>query len=247
MHVAGEILVDIEFACFHLLEKRRVLFVNDFVGRKMFAAKVEGVFERRLPDVHGLTGNGEHEIDIQILETSLAKNIERFEDLLSRMDASEPFEKFFVERLNTHGDAIDAVVAEEFGFVFGNGGGIALDGPFRRVCEAEAFHRPKKFSPLAKIENGWGTAPKEDGARWFGTDHFEFRNQRADIPINESLAGSVRIKSAVFAFMRAEGDMDVDAVHLNGQRDSAGTEERYSRISRFIRSISARNPETDKR
>ena len=69
------------------------------------------------PRFHRLRRDGEHEIDVHIVEASGAQSVEALENLFARVNAAEPFQQMFIKRLHAHGNAIDAEVAPEFRFV----------------------------------------------------------------------------------------------------------------------------------
>ena len=68
------------------------------------------------------------------------------------MDAAQPVEQFFIERLHAHRNAVDAEVAEQFCLVGRNGGGIAFDGEFLRAEQVQFFHRAQDLFPLAQVQ-----------------------------------------------------------------------------------------------
>ena len=97
IHRAGQVLVHVKFAGLQLREQRRVVLVNDFVGGQMLAAERQHLGQGRAPDLHRLTGNREHQVEVQIVKTGPAQDVERLEDHFTGVDAAEPFEQWFVE------------------------------------------------------------------------------------------------------------------------------------------------------
>ena len=80
-----------------LCKQRRVVLVNDFVAGQMFALHCDGFVQGVAPDFHRLAGDGEHQVEIQVVETGAPQNIERFEHHLPRVNPAEAFEQRFVE------------------------------------------------------------------------------------------------------------------------------------------------------
>jgi len=103
------------------------------------------------PGIHRLAGNGEHEIEIDVVETRLAQDVERFENHVAAVNAAEAIEERFVEGLDTHRNAVHAEIAKELGFVQRNGGWVAFDGPFFRAEEIESLHGAQDLFPLTQV------------------------------------------------------------------------------------------------
>ncbi len=100
-----------------------------------------------------------------IVETGAAQNVERFENHFARVDAAQPVQQFFVERLHAHGNAVHAEVAEQFRLVGRNGGGIAFHGEFLRAEQVQSFHRAQDLFPLAQVQQRRRAAAEENGSR----------------------------------------------------------------------------------
>ena len=147
------------------------------------------------------------------------------EDLLARMDAPEPCEQRFVERLHAHRDAVDTGVAQQFRLVGGDGRGIALHGPFARAGEAEPVHRPEHGLPLLEREQRGRAAAEEDRVRpAIRRDQLQLAHQRGDVAVDDIARRRRGVEGAVLALVRAERHMDVQAAHRSsGRRDSRGS------------------------
>src|SRR5207249_4987034 len=130
VHLAGDIFVQCKFPGLQLREERSVVFVYHFVTREVFTAECERVGECRAPNVRGLPGNSEHEVDIDILESAAAQNIEGLENLRAAVNPSQSLQHRIVQRLHAHRNAVHAVVTPQLAFVQRDGGGIALNRPF---------------------------------------------------------------------------------------------------------------------
>src|SRR5207249_10112155 len=74
VHRAGQIFIHAEFAGLQLRVKRRVLLVNDFVTGEMLGTELNGLAQRASPNLQRLARNGEHQIEIQIVETGTAED-----------------------------------------------------------------------------------------------------------------------------------------------------------------------------
>lgn len=110
VHCAGEIFIDVDFLGLELMEEGGVFLVDDFVGGDVFALELEGFVQGGLPNLHALAGDGEHEIDIEVVESGLAQGVVGAEDHVAAVDAAQPVEELFVERLHAHGNAVDAAL-----------------------------------------------------------------------------------------------------------------------------------------
>ena len=210
VHRAGQSLVHIELAGLQLRVERRVLLVNDFVARQMFAAEGERFTQGRAPHVHGLRGNGKHEVDVHVVEARLAQRVETLEDLLAGMNPPQTLEQRGLERLHAHGDATDAGIAPEPGLFQRDRGWIGFNGPFRGAEQVKTFHGAQDGFPLAQIQNRRRAAAEENRGRLeVGRDHLQFTHQRGHVAIDELAAGGFRVKSTILAFVRAERHMDI--------------------------------------
>ena len=92
VHRAGQRFVDVEFAGFKLFKQRSVLLVDDLVAGEVFAPECDSLGHCGLPNIHSLAWDGEHEVDVDVVEARLAQAIERFENHLSRMNTAEALE-----------------------------------------------------------------------------------------------------------------------------------------------------------
>jgi len=213
VHVAGEVFIHVKFLCVELRVERGVFFVDDFVAGQMLTAQGGGFGERRAPNVYRLAGNGEHEVDIQVIEAGLAQSVEGFENHFAAVDAAKAVEEFFIERLDTHGDAIDAETAQELGFIQRDRGRIAFHGEFFSPEQAESLHGAENLFPLAQVEDGRRAAAEKNGARFqVRRDEFQLTCERADVALDEVAAGRLREEGAIFAFLRAKRYVDVQAL-----------------------------------
>ena len=92
-----------------------IFLVGQVVSGDMFRPKSDGVAEALFPVAGGLTGDGEHEIDVDVVEPGIPENAERFPGIGRRVIS--PQEREFPRQpgLDTEADACDAVTAQEFG------------------------------------------------------------------------------------------------------------------------------------
>jgi hypothetical protein len=178
VHRAREVLVDADFSRGELREERGVILVNHFITGEVLAAEIDGFVESPFPHGHRLGGDGEHQIEVNVVEPRTAQSVVGLEDHVAAVNASEAIEEIFVEGLHAHGDAVDAEGAPEFCLVEGDGGGIALNGPFGGPEEIEALHGFEDAPPLLEVENRRGAAAEESSG-WLQVvgDEFEFSDE----------------------------------------------------------------------
>src|ERR1051326_1283135 len=100
------------------------------------------------PYFDGLARDSEHEVEVQVFEPCFSECVERTKDHVPCVNTPKPGEQRFIQRLNAHRDAIDAVIAQKCCFIEGYGCGIALDGPFEGGKEIEALHGSEDLFPL---------------------------------------------------------------------------------------------------
>lgn len=139
VHGCGEIFIDGDVTGGELGEEGGVFLVDEFIASKVFALECEGLAESTPPLFERLAGNGEHQIHIDVVEPGAAQQVKGLEDGIAAVNSAQAVEEGFVKGLDAEGNAVDAVLDEETGFVERNGGGIALDGELRRVCPAKAL------------------------------------------------------------------------------------------------------------
>ena len=212
VHGAGEVFVDADFSGGELREERGVVLVDHFVAGEVFAAESDGFVERLFPHGHGLTGDGEHEVEVDVVESRAAEDVEGFENHVAAVNAAKAVEEIFIKGLDAHGDAVDAEVAPEFCLVEGDGGRVAFDGPFRSAEEVEAPHGFEDASPLFQVENGGRAAAEEDGVGpEIVGDEFKFANEGVSVTLDQFAAAGLGVEGAIGTFLRAERDMHVEA------------------------------------
>ena len=207
----------------------------------MFAAQAHGLVERGAPDVHGLPRDGEHEIKIDVLESSRTQRVVGAEDHVARMDAPEAIQQSFIERLHAHADTIDAVIEPEAGLVRGDRGGIAFDGPLVGAEETELLEGAEDVPPLLETQDGRRAAAEEDRARsQVCGDEMQFANERLNVALDEIAARRFRVESAILALVRAERHMHVKAA--DGSVRGGGHVAGVSHAGRIVEGKSPRAP-----
>ena len=73
---AGQVLVHIELTRLQLVKKRRVLLVDDLVTGQVFAPEREDFAQCLSPYLHALAWDGEHQIEIDVVEAAASQRIE---------------------------------------------------------------------------------------------------------------------------------------------------------------------------
>jgi len=73
-----------------------------------------------------LAGQGEHQVEVDVVEAVRAQEIDRGGDVFRRVLAAEGLEQRGVERLRAEADAVDAGGAPRGGFFRRDGGGVDL-------------------------------------------------------------------------------------------------------------------------
>src|SRR5436190_6957013 len=97
------------------------------------------------------------------------------------------------------------------GFVRRNGGWIALDSPFLGAEQFEALHGSQDPLPLAEVEQRRGAASEKDRARFqVVMNHLDLTDQRLDVTLDDRAVRGFGVKGAIFALVRAEGDVEVE-------------------------------------
>src|SRR5689334_17601159 len=96
----------------------------------MVGLQGKGGTQRCLPMGEGLAGQTEHQIDIEIIETVPAQQVERSLRLRRVMLATEQLKQSIIERLHAKAKTSDAQIAQQFRLSFGNASGIRLQRPF---------------------------------------------------------------------------------------------------------------------
>jgi len=139
------------------------------------------------------------------------------EELCAGVDAAEAFEEMIVEGLDAHGDAVDAGLAEETGFIEGESGGVDFYGPLGGGKGEGKVEGGEELFPLADIEKRGGAAADEE-SMWAGREGAEVKLQfeGGDGAIDEVGAG-FGVEGAIVALTGAEGDMDIKAMDRPGR------------------------------
>src|SRR5580658_3984733 len=102
------------------------------------------------------------------------------------MHAAKAVQQRVIERLDAHGNSIDSAIAQQPGFVEGDGGGIALDGPFREAGPAQAPDGLQNAFPLSEGKPGGSAAAEKNGLRiQVGSRALQLAEQGPDIADDE--------------------------------------------------------------
>jgi hypothetical protein len=177
----------------------------------VFAAQGGGLGQSVAPDFEGLAGDGEHQVEVQIIKARLAEKVERVAGHAASVNAPEAVEQSFIERLHSQGDAVDAGGAEQFRLFEGDGGRVAFHGPLGHPGQGEPLQGAEDSLPLAEVKERGGAAAEEDRARLqAGTDPLQFTAERAHVTVDQLPAGRLGVEGAVEALAHAEGHVDIE-------------------------------------
>ena len=89
--------------------------------------------QRCAPLINGLTGQTEHQIDVDVRETCVAQNPKRFFCLLRVVLASEQFQQFVVPRLHAEADPVDSEFFQKRCLSRGDASRICFNRPFNQL------------------------------------------------------------------------------------------------------------------
>ena len=120
----GELL---ELTAGELFEILGVFLVVEIVGGNVIRLESDCFFQCIEPGGEWLTGNGEHEVDVYRWEIGVAKDLIGILRIVRRVVATECGECFGIEGLDAEADAVDTGIANSFGFVRAEGGGIGFN------------------------------------------------------------------------------------------------------------------------
>lgn len=121
------------------IEKRGVFLVGEIVGRNVIGFQGGGVTQGVFPIGERLSGNGEHEVDVDGIDTSFAEGVNGFGGLLGRVLATEGFKDVGSERLDAERNAGDTERFEQAGFFQIKGCRVGFEGDFLDLREVEIF------------------------------------------------------------------------------------------------------------
>ena len=167
--------------------------------------------------VRRLFRDSEHEVDVDVVKSGVARHAERACKVLPRMDAGEGFQLVVVRGLQSHAQPVHAEAAQP-----GEGGiadrrRIGLDGELRVFREGEdLLHRADQAEELLREDRGGRASADEHGIRHIlvadgGAVTLHVGDDGVDVA-GDDVRG-VRhhgIEVAVGALRAAEGDVDVD-------------------------------------
>lgn len=119
------------------VEEFGVFFVVEVVGGDVVGRELEGAVKGVFPGSESLTGNGEHEVDVDAVEAGLTEGAVGSGGLGRRVVAAKGGESGFIPGLDAEADAGDAVGAEKFGFFWWDSAGVGLEGELGEVGEID--------------------------------------------------------------------------------------------------------------
>ena len=84
-----------------------------------------------------MAGDGEHQIEVDILEAGLAEEVKSRFGLRGGVGAAEGAQEGVVPGLHAHADAVDAEGLKEGGFGGRDGGGVHFESPLSQLSPME--------------------------------------------------------------------------------------------------------------
>ena len=93
VHRACHCFIDIKLASLQLFVKRCVLLVDHLIAGEVFTTHGDRLGHGGFPDCHRLTGDGEHEVEVDVVKAGGAQPVKRFEHHLARVDSAEPLKQ----------------------------------------------------------------------------------------------------------------------------------------------------------
>ena len=195
------------------VEEFGVFLVVEVVGGDVVGGEVDGAMEGFFPGVEGLTGDGEHQVEVEAVEAGLAKGGEGGGGFGGGVVAAEGGEGGFVPGLDAEADAGDSVGAEEFGFGWGDGAGVGFEGELGELREVdEVFETGEEVVEMGFAEESGGAAAEVEGLGLeveAGGLELGFSEEGVDEGGHVGAAGGMFEEGAVGADAVAEGDVDV--------------------------------------
>src|SRR5574337_491368 len=82
------------------LVQRRPLLKNQPIGRDVLRTCTDGPVEGLRPVIRALTGQAEHQVQIDVVEPGLTRQPDSLFSLVGRMGATDPLEESILNRLN---------------------------------------------------------------------------------------------------------------------------------------------------
>ena len=181
------------------------------VGRLQCERALQVVFGHR----QGLLRQRVHQVEVEIVEAGVLRQLDRRLRLAAVVDAAEPFQAAVIETLDAEAEAIDAGVAVALEAAVLGGARIGLQGDFAPRGEAQPrtgalqeavdeFRRHQARGTTAEKHRLHGAAPDQRQVE------VEVGQQRIDVGGERQLAAAlVRVEIAVRAFAHAPRNVDV--------------------------------------
>ena len=137
------------------IEKRGVFFVGEVVGGDMIGLQGNRMSQGAFPIAQRLTGDGEHEVDVNGIDSCFAEGVDGFGGLLGGVFAAEGFEDVWSERLDAERNAGDAEGFEQAGFFQVESRGVGFEGDFLNLGKIEVFSEGiKEIAQVSGREHG---------------------------------------------------------------------------------------------
>ena len=197
------------------VKKRGVFLIGEVVGGDVVRFQGNGVAQGIFPIGERLPGDGEHEVDVDGVDSGLAEGMDGFGGLFGGVLATECLENVGGERLDTERNAGDAEGFEQSGFFQIKGGGVGFEGDFLNFGEIEMFTKGmKQVSQVFGGEHGRCAAAEVErgglGNKGLETPSpYCLMADRFDKCADGRVARGVLVKRAIGTDPMAKGDVDV--------------------------------------
>ena len=185
------------------------------IARQMPRPERKALLDRVEKLLLRLPGQTVHQVQADIGEALLSRQVNRIFGLLEGVDAAEPFQLIVMRGLHTERQAVDAVLFHHFQHFFVRALRIALDRDLRIVRKREpAAHLLQNAAEVLWSQTGRRAAADVNRVHRVAAAGFaivaDVTQQRGDIAAHQVLIRH-RIEIAVRAFADAERDMEIQA------------------------------------
>lgn len=193
-----------------------VLFVGQVVAGEVVGFEGKAVMQSGEPDIEGLVGDGEHQVEVEGGNARLAQDVEGFGGFVGGVIATKQGEGGLVPGLHAEADAGDAEGTQQGGFGGADRFWVGLETEFLEVGKIKLVAQTgEEGGQVLAAEGGGGAAAEIDG---FGAEfqlalvYGQFLEDRFDESGHVGVAGRVFIKAAIGADAMAERDVEVEVL-----------------------------------
>ena len=165
-----------QLAAFQLPEKRGPFLRNQPVGADVRRVKPDRGMQRLFPVLHGLPGNPEDQVQVQVFDSVPGCQGGGFLHFAEGMDPPQRLQQPVLKGLHSKGKPVDAEALHGPDKRFGQGAGIRFDGKFGDGSEGNSF--VNSLHQARKLRGG------KQGRRSAADEHRFYRLRKfADPPV----------------------------------------------------------------